>query len=1470
MKISRRLSALVLAILIFNPLGAYADTVAGLKVTNNLDRNIDYKLDKEAVEKLTGKVPSKSNHTEVFDEDAGRNITENNKELSYLIEKNIISRENNISIGATGVSVDNGNINNTGDMNKSHFLIGVYKSIYGPISSRPLIVNTPSLRETDGESRQMLTTTTKPKGYEGKDNKFEYKEGDYHTFTSSNVIELYLSELLNKSIIEPGQLEPEVLDELKSRGSQVKPAWDNSLPGYVIGKPDSGNASGGTPLGKFFPVPDYPNTSSSCSIGRNNDAQYFVNEKVSTLESLRLIEDILRLTEKDLSKTEADLVSYKFGTSYILDFPEETRDTITYLIAMGVLDFEQPGEFGNIYDDLSNEFAHKLMYRLHNKSGRKDFSKIQLTDSEDQLLKAGFIEQKLTNTEEFDGVMPKTSAIYKDGEEVLDAPETEGGSLDEVTQPSVEMTMKEDGVINTVLTAMGFERQDRGLKFATGDGTNRTFEVVKLFTDEDNTRYKGVRIQKLATDEASRKQFDEIKGVPKLVSGEEGQSVEITFTIKAPSEVQALASIDSRITITSNSANIKGNVNTITQVVRGGKKTSFISSKELGNVASEIAVLNSKTLKNKVTGDTAMLLRDHKLALVGNTVISSQSNMVERINGTEYYNLDMVIPLMTNTYISKIDPTQLYTKVKLPKDEVIPVKGTGGILEYVPIVKLGEKTEPNPLIEKGIDKYYYNINLLTKGVSTLIRDFEVGAEGKKVPVTIIINWNYSLPKTKQDGKLIEDAHILKESKKEGEQFSIQNATNYLYTRPESGELQDWWDNNIELSNALANVMYNTTDKPVRYIKSGYLSPNIEILAPDPKITEDAIVRSVFGDMKLPATYVNKFLKGDIRNFHKILFNKTTDDLNGRREFHVYRAKPAGQGSIISYADRYVKYPTGAIYKRVFDDSRFKFVIEKDKKFIDLHGRAKETMTKISPNSVVVNVNGSKRVMYFSGYSGDDKNGNYIRLVDPEPVQGKAVKIESTGEYTVKEGNIDKIDEYIKKWQEIIPEGLMRSAKDMTPKVRTMPAPKDKYKHVPGKYVVFGDLKEVKKSSSSESGLAVGATDDDSGDVYAYPAIFLDRSSFKFKELSGAEIVKDEDNKMSAKYELVMERTNPFLESSNVFYSGLNSSLISRILAEDSSTVNISKLPAGARVVIQDVMYTKNGGQLVSDPIGPSERATTLADAYLGKDKATAISKEVLMLFQGLAMDYSGRKETFTGDKKENESGVVPFSSYIEEAGLGPLLDQEKADNTLYKSRSSAMIAVDKDTRKNLTSKDMAKTAVISIVPDKNVLFRLIDRENKVYELVTQTDRFAEGYIDDVSMFYETLDLSSNDDLFLALQGNTFSPLEGRDGFINEFLFEYSEALKSDAENVLKYWLTFGLSYAIVISWIGFAILGFDLGKNILLSFREITENQRSKGFDIIKLFTCGILNLDMELKASQVFLGDLVLFVLLYAVLLLI
>ncbi len=1468
----RQISAIALSLLILNPLSIYADTVTGLKILNNTDRNIDYKLDEESVKNVKDKVNTKSDHTEVFDKDAGRNISSENKQLSYLIENNIISREETITVKPDGITVQNTSPKTDGDISKSQFLMGMYKSIYGPIDSRPLVVNTPSIRNLDGEDRQLYTTTTKPKDYNGNATNFEYKEGDYQTFVSSNVVELYLNELLNKSIIDMGELRPEVVDEMELRASGDKtPAWDNNLPAYKpLEGQDTSKAQGGTPFGRSFFIGGYPEKMSSLDIHKDESAQYFNNEKIQTIEALEIIEDVLRLTEKDLSKMEADLVAYKFGTSYILDFPKETRDTITYLIAMGVLDFENPGEFGNIYDDLSNSFAHTLMYRLHNKSGRKDFSKIQLTDSEDQLLKEGFVEQELKKVEKFEGAMPPTLGVYKGGvEQQIEQPNQEGSSLDSPDdssldspegQPSVEMTsntpVKPNGILDKTFELLGFSREDRGVKFARGKTKTTNYEVVKLFIDQNNTRYKGTRIAGLNQD-----QHDEIKEIKDVDGGRQ-----ITFTVSAPSAVQAIASIDSRITITSDSASEKGNVNTITQVNTEGGKISYISAKELGNSISEIAVINSKTLKNKKTGDMAMLLKDHKLALVGNTIIKSGADMVTRLNGVEYYNLDMIVPLMTNSYISKIDPAKLYTNVVLPEELIVPVRGAGGnVVEHVPITQLGNNQPEgsNPLLSKSDSKYFYNVNLITKGVSTLIRDFDISHSGKNVEAKVIVNWHYSLPKTnstENKENLIEDPKIKNMAEKD-EDFSVKGATDYLYTRPESGALQDWWDNNIELSNGIANLMYGTNEKPQRYVSSGYMTPSIDILVSDMGVPEDTIIREIFGDMKLPASYVNKYLNGNIREFHKILFNKTGNGLNARRTLNIYQTpgKGSDQG-VNSYADNYVTYPTGAVYKRVFGDSRLKFVITPSDKYVELHSRAKESMQNIDSQKVeVIGKDGNPFVMYFSGYSGTNKDGNYIRLTTMEPLAGRAKK--DGDKWSIHDdNNQDMVKAFHETIDNLIPKSMQREK--IPDNLWTIIPPKEEYTKVSKKgkehYLVNNSLKEVttktKDGKTIKGEYTVKTIDESDKTVYAHPTLYLKRSEFRFKEIS--------NGKDGVKYRLVMERTNPYLEQSNVFYSGLNNSLISRILDEDTNAVPLKKLPSGAKVIMQGMNWTKVGNALHSDPVTDTGMVSRLTSGVRAGKESSGLEKEVLMLFQGLSMTYSGREAKAT-------NGQIPFSSYVTYAGLGGIehLEDVLIDNTMFKQGSNVKIAKDKGNIVNMRGDAVPTSATVAVATDNNVLYRLIDKENKVYELVTNSDRYAEGYLDNVSMFYETLDLGSMDDLFLTLQGNKFFGLDSADKYINEMLQEYQKALRGDGEQILKQICVVFLSLAIVMSWLVYGILQLNVGKNILLSLREALETDTSKGLDVIKLATFGLLSLDSELKSSTLFVGNLAMFTLLYFVL---
>lgn len=1417
-----------LFIVLANPvLASAAETVEGLRIINNTEVDSDYKLNDKEVEKIRQQIRSKADYQEIINDDAGRDIAVNDTKVSYLIENNILSREGTIDITDEGIKVNKDGIPIDGNMSKSEFMMALYKAMYGPISSRPIARKRYAMRE----GMKIYESKTKPHGYTGNGKDFDYSPGDYDVYASPNVVELYLAEWLNKSIIEIGELLPLTEREVRSRSAKIKPAWSNKLGAIIPGeKVEQSTIAQSSPWGDSFDFPGYPNPDKNLRIV-NRGAQYFVNEEIQTIDALFIVEEVLRLTEKDLSEMEANIVAYKFGTSYLQEFPKDIRPTITYLIAMGVLDFENPGEFGHIYERLSNEFAYTLLYRLKNKSGRKDFSKIQLNDTDEQLMHDGLVEQELKVESGLSSVLPETLSV------------TTG------PPPDTSATVT---IANNVLNKLGIKIQKSEVTIAAKQASTVGYNVVKYFSNTSNIRYRGTRVKDLEPGK-----YEEINNIEDV----DGGARKITFTIHAPSSMQALASVDSRITITDDTKDVQSTINTMTAIDTNKGKYSYISAKELGQKFSEIVMINSKTLKNRVTGDRAMLLEENDLALVGNTVIKSKDVMVKRINGIEYYNLAMIMPLMTNAFISKLDPMKLYINIDLPKEECYAsVKGAGGELEKVPIVKLGTGMEvgENPFInqEEGNYKYFYNVNLLTKGVSTLIRDFDINVSGATAKCKMIINWSYSLPRVQGSDKLIEDTKI-KKMAEDDKGFTIKESTEYLYTRPTDPARRDWWDNNIGLSNALANLVYDTYENPVKYVSSGYLAPNIDILVPDNTISEDRVVAEIFRNLRLSSSYVSKFCQGDRQNFYKTLFNRGGNTLSARRSFHIYRAKQVDASSnFASYADNYVTYPTGAVYRRCTSDPRFRYIHDGKNDRLLMHTRTKEHIQSDIRTDINVQVwtpEGYKE-FFFAGYSGDAENakkeGTYLKLIPLEPIEGQAKK-QKKDYWTITQNGKDAIDEYFKEFQKVIPAGMMRrfdnDANQQAKKTAFAPHDNyDKAKVMKQQYVIGGKLYDVEKLSKKDKKNPPPLVKGDykltrtnqinktQPVTYAFPIIYLKRSEFKFK-----------DGK------LIMERTNPYLEQGNVFYSGINNTLISRILDQDGVSVNLNKVPNGARVIIQDIVYTKKGKHLVSDPITTDGFATSLKNAEDNK----AAEKEILNLYQGLVIDYSGRKEEVTGRNNQDPGAKVPFTSYVKSAEVGELLDKSKADGTMYKDSKKLMYVHDPNTKKEEMDGQSPKSAPVDIVRTNDLKFRKIDKSKPIYELVTSSDKYSEGYINDTSMFYETLDLSESDDLYSNLIGNRFAPVENAGNYIKDFLNQYKDALLSDTKTMLKFWIVIFISYFYVISWVSFLILKFDVGRPILTSLKEA-----SGGWcDLVKLFTFGLLNLNSEMTASKLFVGNIML-----------
>lgn len=121
-----------------------------------------------------------------------------------------------------------------------------------------------------------------------------------------------------------------------------------------------------------------------------SESGFFSDERFTKMDAYKYIYDFIYANEKKLSQLEVDILNYKYGTELQGCSAEEDKKVLQYLIAMGILDFDNFEDFQNIYDPITYRDLVPILYRVANKNARLDFSKIQLTDSEKAWQAAGF------------------------------------------------------------------------------------------------------------------------------------------------------------------------------------------------------------------------------------------------------------------------------------------------------------------------------------------------------------------------------------------------------------------------------------------------------------------------------------------------------------------------------------------------------------------------------------------------------------------------------------------------------------------------------------------------------------------------------------------------------------------------------------------------------------------------------------------------------------------------------------------------------------------------------------------------------------------------------------------------------------------------------------------------------------------------------------------------------------------------
>ena len=662
--INKRVMALTLVFGIYSPslVAGAITTVTGYKSINN-SSDSSYKTSEGSMKSLVDSVNRPSDYKEIINYSDARKVIDSNPELSYLIENNLVSSDISIDYDRSDIyksirtkeSIKFDYVSD-GKINKSDFLATLSKSVFGVQESRNVLFHSNATREINGNTEPLyISSSYTPDGYNGEDDSFDFSKGDYNVFVTPNVYELYYKTLINKGVVSLSEFSDlDFINSMQSYGTNqdgksIVPIWDPSLNYYNVSSYNSNvnvSIQGDKVLGAGFELVEDNKTAKLKPVNHS----WFLQENLSTMDALKYIEKALRVSEKEMTKTEAELINYKYGVSYLNRLDSDSKNTVMFLVAKGVLNFENEDEFKNLYKDLTGSFFRTLMYRVHNKDARYDFSKVQLTDSDNYWLSRGYYKNEVN--------LYYGKGAYFDTE------------VKELTQASEE---------KNISNLFGLVK-NRPVTIADGSAE---FEVKRTFYNTVQYSYKGKPLS------ANTKAEDEITKVEK-----DGDALVITFKIKSSNSVAAIATLDANITTSQNGVTSIGSIPAVSTVKSDKKEDTYVSQSALTLPGFTIMVLEDKYLVNKETGARALLLNDNFIALVGNEIIRTGENMVSGINGEVYYNLRIISKLLSDAMVSSLDPSSWYiTKGAAGKEDKFKfLNSSGSIIEELYVRKFDTNT----------------------------------------------------------------------------------------------------------------------------------------------------------------------------------------------------------------------------------------------------------------------------------------------------------------------------------------------------------------------------------------------------------------------------------------------------------------------------------------------------------------------------------------------------------------------------------------------------------------------------------------------------------------------------------------------------------------------------------------------------------------------------------------------------------
>ena len=1338
-----------------------------------------------------------------------KNIKNENSEMSWLLERDYLTKDIDLSCGRYALSstLNQDTYYKTNlSVTKSDFIAGLAKIFYGVESSRAIVFNT----------KYELGIMTRGNGV-----RLDPK-GKYGVYFTPNVYEIYFTKMLDKGFIDISEFKDiNFIKDYTNYKSNNVPEWSNdySNNSYNSSSRDKnfGNRLGysisakleGDSLEVVHSAPDY-----------------FINESMDTMEALKILENILRQEDKQMTDTEARTIMYKYGADYLLNLDSESQKTVMYLISLGILNFENREDFSNLFSGLTPEMFTTLLYRTANKSARFDFSKIQLTDSDNYWLNKGMYESQVSIVE----------SSYS---------RVEG---------SVEL------VSNDQISNSGLVKR-RGVVFA--DSSDQTYKVKRTYDLSSSYTYRGIKIE----DSAEFKALDEKPEIQINGALSSGQ-VSVVYTISAGSSVKAAALIDSRTIRNDDNYKVVGKIPTVVSVDdESGSKKFYIPKSMLDSKFNEfdIGYVDDKVLYNTKTGARAVL--SNSLALVGNEIVSTSSPTVVGFESEVYYDLEVVSRLMTRASLEKLgmDAGKLYVCPEAKDSAVKTISNSlgGSAIDKAYTIKLDNVRKDGRVVDRAhedvlITKNFYSLVHTTSALNTMYK--KVGkSETTGYPIYMVVDWKFIVPSNAQAMNASTYAEFQKYDSV-SDNPSVSAMSNFLNKRPQETLLAKWWDSNIGLSDALCNYMYGSSG--LSYFKSGYMAPSVSILCRDPLAQSE--VDSITSELKFSGEYINNFLSSS-NSIVSALFTGGDDvygQLASSREFNVLEGFKLNDTELIEFGDFAIDVNnalfrsygdiTGPLGEKRLRDSSDSNLVLQDRDYKD------DDSIKLYN---VYTLDGEK---YFcSGISSADGKIAYqmtkcdylvgsINFDSSGTMVWKNTDYSSTREVTTKLSKDGTESKYfsIPADNEWLEKSIGRSPVIPIENDPILGYPKEVASYV-GYYnetwksdqPFAGDgnqsIVNVTKDGDSFKSTVQFSSDfkinDVTDNIRLYPNIFLNHFVWKADE-NGVLYKSDQ---------------TPYLIRPNLRNVGVTGAVMDSIMYQSYDSKQASKIPNGTSITISGIKFTKNGGTLISEPVSCAQ----INNELLGQvNNKLALSSSISKLFDGEAIMING------GVHSLNESSTMSaLCDYLvkDESGLPSISIADSTEttggSTLIK-RNNTFYLLDQKGKVTSYEEGMSFDSIVfSVAFNDSLLFRPVNNEKTEWTLMPISSTQADGYLTKVPFFTERLGYSWDDDVYSRMIKSIYKEAENSDTLMSAMKIWFNKMKVKDWKTFTKMCLMIVVAYLWIINFVVYVMKKLLPGFVGILDGIHHPNGENSTGIDLIKVISLGTKSLDVEEKFTTNF-----------------